>query len=95
MSAKLIRHNKAIDENGNIIEIKIWSVPKSIDRPFGYKYSLVYIIDGRRIIGYDNSEGKGDHRHYRDITEYYVFKDIDTLFDDFHKDIKEVIKSED
>ena len=26
--------------------------------------SFVYIVKGKRVIGYDNAEGKGDHRHY-------------------------------
>ena len=33
-------------------------------KPFGIKYSVVYIKDGKRVLGYDNAEGKGDHKHY-------------------------------
>jgi len=44
--------------------MKIWQVPVSEDKPHGYKYSLVYIVGGERLIGYDNAEGKGDHRHF-------------------------------
>jgi len=44
----------------NLVEIRIWSVPASHKRPHGYKYSLVYIKSGNRIVGYDNAEGKGD-----------------------------------
>ncbi|WP_461833403.1 toxin-antitoxin system TumE family protein [Desulfothermus sp.] len=47
-----------------MVEIKIWKVKKTQDKPQGLKYSLVYIEKGKRIIGYDNAEGKGDHRHY-------------------------------
>jgi len=28
-----------------------------------YKYRLVYIVDGVKVLGYDNERGKGDHRH--------------------------------
>lgn len=63
MEARLIRHTKVYDEFGNIIEIKMWKVDPSQDKPHGYKYSLVYIVKGKRQIGYDNAEGKGDHRH--------------------------------
>jgi hypothetical protein len=41
MKAELIIHNKAIDEYGNTVEIKLWAVEKSSDKPHGYKYSLV------------------------------------------------------
>ena len=51
------------------------------------KYSLVYIVKGKRVIGYDNAEGKGDHRHYRDSEDSYKFKDLRTLVRDFYKDI--------
>ena len=65
MKAELIIHNKAIDEHGNTVEIKLWAVEKSSDKPHGYKYSLVYIANAKRVIGYDNAEQKGDHRHCR------------------------------
>ena len=58
------------------------------------KYSLVYIVKGKRVIGYDNAEGKGDHRHYGDKEEVYTFKSVDKLFEDFYNDIKRVKKHE-
>jgi len=61
MKAELVRHEKITDELGNTIEIKVWKVPVSKDKPHGFKYSLVYIVDDKRIIGYDNAKGKGDH----------------------------------
>ena len=48
------------------MEIKIWRVPKTKDKPHGVKYLVVYIKGNKRLVGYDNSEGKGDHRHYED-----------------------------
>lgn len=36
-----------------------------------------------RILGYDNAEGKGDHRHYRDKEEPYKFSSIWDLLMDF------------
>lgn len=47
-------------------EVKIWKVPESKDKPHGLKYSFAYIVKGERVVGYDNAEGKGDHRHYID-----------------------------
>jgi hypothetical protein len=64
-NAHLVRHEKAVDELGNIVEVKMWRLLKpSKDKPHGYKYSLVYVVNGRRVIGYDNAESKGDHKHY-------------------------------
>jgi len=94
MKAKLIRHEKITDEEGHTVEIKIWSVPKSEDRPFGFKYSLVYIVNNKRVIGYDNAEGKGDHRHYGDREESYRFESLEKLASDFLMDIKRVKKEE-
>jgi hypothetical protein len=50
MQAQLIRHIKAVDDLGNIIEIKMWKLPEPVaDKPHGYKYSLVYIVDDVRL----------------------------------------------
>ena len=93
MKAKLVRYTKVVDEIGNIIEIKIWELPEPTkDKPHGYKYSLVYIVNGERVIGYDNTEDKGDHRHYKNKEEPYEFKNIDKLFEDFYQDIRRVKK---
>ena len=64
MKGELIKHDKVKKDDGSIVEVKMWQVPPSPDKLHGYKYSLVYIVDGKRVIGYDNAEGKGDHRHY-------------------------------
>jgi hypothetical protein len=88
MKAQLISHNKITDEHGNTAEIKMWRVAKAIESPHGYKYSLVYIVNGRRVMGYDNAEGKGDHRHYNDREEPYTFRSLHKLVEDFSKDIE-------
>jgi len=89
MEATLIRHDKVTDELGNTLEIKLWKVPPSPDKPKGYKYSLVYIVEGNRVIGYDNSERKGDHRHYGNREEPYNFKTLRQLADDFLCDVEQ------
>jgi len=89
VKAQLIRYVKAIDELNNTIEIKVWQLSESSEEKLhNYKYSLVYIAGDVRVIGYDNSEGKGDHRHYRDTEKRYGFKGIDRLLEDFYKDIE-------
>jgi hypothetical protein len=90
MPAELIAHKKVVDELGNIIEIKVWQLPEiTSDKQHGYKYSLVYIVNDERIIGYDNAEGKGDHRHYGKTEKPYKFKGIDLLLEDFYNDIEQ------
>jgi hypothetical protein len=43
--------------------------------------------DGTSVIRYDNEKGKGDHRHLGDKEEPYRFKNVETLIEDFLKDI--------
>jgi hypothetical protein len=89
MKAKLIKHEKAIDELGNTIEIKMWQLSEPTeDKPHGYKYSLVYIVDDIRVIGYDNAEGKGDHKHIRGNIEPYNFGDLKKIAYNFYKDVE-------
>jgi hypothetical protein len=93
MKALLIRHDKIIDELGNIIEITLWQLPRrSKDKPHGYKYSLVYIADGQRIVGYDNAEGKGDHKHIKGLSSRYAFTSLKKLARDFYEDIEKIKK---
>lgn len=87
MKARLVYHTKDVDDKGDIVEITIWEVPITRDKPHGFKYSMVYIVNNERVIGYDNSEGKGDHRHIRDKEFSYKFESIDKLFEDFKRDI--------
>lgn len=84
---RLIRHRKLRDEWGNTIEIKLWQVPASTDKPHGFKYSLVYIVDGARVIGYDNAERRSDHRHYGKREEPYHFVSLQQLLVDFRRDV--------
>ncbi|MBI2490427.1 MAG: hypothetical protein HYW12_12065 [Planctomycetes bacterium] len=92
MKAELVYHDKVVELPDSIVEIKIWSVPISIDKPHGYKYSFIYVKSGKRILGYDNAEGKGDHRHYEDKEEPYEFKNINKLFEDFYNDLRRLKK---
>lgn len=84
----MIRHSRLRFADGGLVELKLWSVPASSDKPHGFKYSLVYIERGRRIIGYDNGERRGDHRHYEDREEPYVFRSVDELTADFMVDVE-------
>lgn len=89
MKGRLLLHTKEIKKD-EIVEIKIWLVPKSEAKPHGVKFSIAYIKSGRRLICYDNAESKGYHRHYSEKEEPYAFKDIWTLLNDFKRDVKRI-----
>jgi len=94
MKAKLIFHRRNIEANGDIIEMKMWEVPVSRDRHEGIKYSLVYVRGGKRIVGYDNAEGKGHHRHHGNREALYRFRGVDILIKDFLRDVEKIRRGE-
>jgi len=66
------------------VQIVVWQVPQPVPpSTHHYKYSLVYIVEGRRVVGFDNERGKGDHRHFGDAEHPYTFTGLDALFADF------------
>jgi hypothetical protein len=78
--ARLIFRYKENFVDGEVIELKAWEVPQSAAKPEGLKYSMVYIgANGRRILGYDNAEGKGHHRHLGDDETPFEFEGIEVL----------------
>jgi hypothetical protein len=87
MKATLIRRSRLRFADGGMVEVKLWGVLPSLDKPHGFKYSLVYVEHGKRIIGYDNGERRGDHRHYEDREESYRFRTVDDLIEDFMADV--------
>lgn len=69
----------------------IWQLPSvSDDRPHGLKYRLFYGRDGKRIVGYDNERGKGDHKHLLNIEKRYKFISVEKLIADFLADIERI-----
>lgn len=84
-----ILHQKIVRENGDIIEMRILRVEKDKAHPECLRYSLVYIRERKRIVGYDNFEGKGHHKHLAGKELPYAFSDVEVLVNDFKKDVKE------
>jgi hypothetical protein len=84
MRAELALRQKDYFEDGSFVEMKVWRVsdpvPPSDHR---YKYSLVYIAGGQRVLGYDNERGKGDHRHIGDTEEPIQFNSMTSLIERF------------
>jgi len=48
---------------------------------------LVFVKSGKRIVGFDNERGKGDHRHLAEVESPYQFIDIQTLLADFWREV--------
>ena len=84
MAAQLITAIKNINPDGSLLEIVIWKVPKPVPpTEHGYKYRAVYVVDGVRIVGFDNERGKGDHCHIDCKELPYAFTGVDQLLEDF------------
>ena len=86
--AILVLHDKKRDALGNIMETKVWQVPISEHAPHGFKYSLVYVANGIRVVGYDNERGKGDHKHLAGKELPYRFTSPFALINDFLHDME-------
>lgn len=76
---------------GGVIEMVIWQLPTATaERSHGLKYRLVYIVSGKRVVGYDNERGKGDHEHLGATEENYSFVSVEQLIADFLADVRRV-----
>ena len=91
MRATLVIRERIVFDDGALIDMKVWQVPKPVP-PSGHslKYSLFYGRPGQRLVGYDNERGKGDHRHYADREEAYSFVSIERLLADFRSDVEKM-----
>jgi len=89
MKAKLLFRDKIIDEEGDMKERVVWSVPPGDLYPAGVRYRLAFIPRGaaRSAILYDNHHPKGHHRHLEGREEPYDFDDTKTLQSDFERDV--------
>lgn len=89
MGAELLLRRKDMLSDGAIVEMVIWKVPIAIaGSRHGYKYRLYYGRDGKRIVGYDNERGKGDHCHLDGTEHPYAFTTPEALIDDFLAEVK-------
>ena len=88
MKAGPVLHEKKVVTNrasgiSAIVELKIWSVPKSRDYRTGIKYSLYLVAQGNVIVGMDNHKPKGPHLHLGEQELPYLFRGIPKLLADF------------
>lgn len=90
MKATLIYRFEQDYDDGTMLRMMIWQVPAPIPpstHPF--KYRLVYLEEGKRVVGFDNERGKGDHRHAGQKESPYAFVDVETLVNDFVAAVKD------
>lgn len=67
----------------------VWRVPQPVPPSVHpYKYRLVYIVEGIRVVGFDNERGKGDHCHLEGREQGYAFVDLDRLIEDFIREVE-------
>lgn len=88
MKARLLYEFKQRYDDSAIIEMVLWELPQPVaGSAHRYKYRLFYGFPGRRIVGYDNESGKGDHRHTGASKSRYVFVSPESLMADFLADV--------
>ena len=84
MPAVLLHRERFDFDDGAVMEMVLWQLPDPIPGSrHHYKYRLCYGLAGRRIVGYDNERGKGDHCHLDGQELPYVFRGVDLLVEDF------------
>ena len=92
MTATELFRSKASYGKG-FVEIVIWHVAVPVSpSAHPYKYRLTYVVDAKRVVGYDNERGKGDHKHLHGRERSYQFVSPQQLIDDFMRDIKGIKK---
>lgn len=84
MKANLLLRRRFEVDAATFAELVIWSLPEPVppsEHPF--KYRMVLIHRGERVLGFDNERGKGDHRHDGSIEVPYRFQGVEQLVADF------------
>jgi hypothetical protein len=91
MPARLIIRERLVYPDGDLVEMVVWELPEPAPPSrHRFKYRLVYVRNGRRMFGYDNERGKGDHRHLFDQETEFDFLSIDLLVDAFVAEVEQL-----
>ena len=89
MSAELLIRERVVFPDGSLVEMVVWRVPRPVSpAQHGFKYRLAYIVGGKRVLGYDNERGKGDHRHRDGRESPIAFTSIDDLVSRFVAEVE-------
>ena len=94
MGALLVFRDKKV-KRGVIIEMVVWELDAPLEgcsHRFKYRLFCGTLETGASLVRYDNERGKGDHRHAGDGEQPYAFIDLERLFADFEKEVREVLK---
>lgn len=90
MRAQRIFYDKTALADGSVVEMSIWKLPlPSTEPPLGLKYRLFFGRDGKRLVGYDNERGKGDHKHLGEVEKAYRLVSVEKLIADFLADVEQ------
>jgi hypothetical protein len=89
MKAMPLIRERLVYADGALVEMAVWRLPEA-SRPSShrFKYRLAYVVNRRRVIGYDNERGRGDHRHVGDREEPYAFSSIERLLAEFTAEVE-------
>ena len=80
---------KHVADDGSIIQMIVWRVPEAVPpTAHGFKCRLVYVVEGVRVVGFDNERGKGDHCHIDGEERPYFFSTVDQLIEDFITEVE-------
>ena len=89
MKAKALIDTRIVYAENAFAELVRWQLPQPLaGSTHRFKYRLAYVVAGECVIRYDNEAGKGDHRLIRNRESSYVFVDVETLLEDFQRDIR-------
>ncbi|PSJ56527.1 toxin-antitoxin system TumE family protein [Kumtagia ephedrae] len=91
MAARLIVRERVVYPDGDIVEMVVWMLPEPVPpTTHGFKYRLVYIREGQRVLACDNERGKGDHRHFRGEESAIRFLSIEALLEAFVAEVEQM-----
>ncbi|MBI4572185.1 MAG: hypothetical protein HY713_02730 [candidate division NC10 bacterium] len=90
MGAILLRREKYVDADGDLVELVLWQVPRSAAYPDGIRYRLAFVLAGttKPAVLYDNHHPKGHHRHCGAAQIAYTFSTVGELLVDFLADVR-------
>jgi uncharacterized protein DUF6516 len=91
---------------GYWVKVEARRVPADVKRPHGVAYTLtLHEPGGRRVFGIDNahlarstrgpagrSSAARDHLHRGETVRPYIYRDADTLIDDFWREVEAILR---
>lgn len=85
----MLLHDKVLLKSGVIVETKVWRISGDKRYPDGLKYSLFAVYGGDVLVGYDNHDPKGHHRHIGEVESEYNF----TTLENYETILRRILRS--